>query len=69
MLHKIYFLEAQRYGIDNNVLYQDNMSAMLLKENDNKFITKNTKHINVPYYFTKDRVESDDVVIKNCPTA
>ena len=30
MLRKRFFLEAQVYGIDKNILYQDNMSAMLL---------------------------------------
>ena len=40
MLWTRYFLEAQEYGIDNNILYQDNMSAMLLENNGKKFSTK-----------------------------
>ena len=60
--------EAQGYGMDKNILYQDNMSAMLLENNRNKYSTKNTKHINVRYYLIKDRVETRDVVIKHCPT-
>ena len=68
MLWTRYFLEAQGYGIDENILYQDNMSAMLLEKNGKKSSTKNTKHINVRYYFIKDRVETGDVVIKHCPT-
>ena len=44
------------------------MSAMLLENNGKKSSTKNTKHINVPYYFIKDRVETGDVVIENFPT-
>ena len=63
MLWTRYFLEAQGYGIDENILYQDNMSAVLLGNNENKSSTKNTKHINVCYYFIKDRVETGDVVI------
>ena len=47
MLWTRYFLEAQVYDIDNNILYHDNMSAMLLEKNGNKSSTKNTKHINV----------------------
>ena len=62
------FLEAQVYGINENILYQDNMSAMLLKKNGNKSSTKNTKHINVRYYFIKDQVETGDVVIEHCLT-
>ena len=60
MLWTRYFLEAQGYGIDGNILYQDNMSAMLF--------TKNTKHINVRYYFIKDWEETRDLVIGHCPT-
>ena len=44
------------------------MSSMLLENNRNKFSTKNTKHINVHYYFIKDRVETRDLVIRHCPT-
>ena len=33
MLWTRYFLEAQVCGIDKNVLYQDNMSVMLLEKN------------------------------------
>ena len=50
MLWTRYFLEAQRYGIDENILYQDNMSAMLFGKNGKKSSTKNTKNINVRYY-------------------
>ena len=44
------------------------MSEMLLEKNGKKYSTKNTKHINVRYYFIKDRVETGDVVIEHCPT-
>ena len=60
-----YFLEAQGYGIDENILYQDDMREILLEKNGNKYSTKNTKHINVRYYFIKDLVETGDVVIKH----
>ena len=33
MLWTRYFLEAQGYGINNNILYQYNMTAMLLEKN------------------------------------
>ena len=45
------FLEAQGYGIGKKILYQDNMSAMLLEKNGKKSRMKNTKHINVRYLF------------------
>ena len=40
MLWTRYFMEAQEYGIDRNILYQDNTSAMLLEKNGKKSSTK-----------------------------
>ena len=44
------------------------MIVVLLEKNRKKYSTKNTKHINVRYYFIKDRVETGDGVIENFPT-
>ena len=60
-----YLLEEQGYVIDKNILYQDNMSAMLLEKNEKKYSTKNTKDINVRYYVIKDWVDTRDVVIEH----
>ena len=68
MLLTKYLLEAQGYGTEENILYQDNMSAMLLEKNGKKSSTKNTKHINVRYYFIKGWLETGDVVIEHFPT-
>ena len=67
MLWMRYLLEAQGYGIEENVLYRDKMSAILLENNSKKSITKNKKHNNVRYYFIKYRVESGEVIIEHCP--
>ena len=40
-----YFLEEQGYAIYQNVLYQDNQSAMILKTNGKTVHSKWTKHI------------------------
>ena len=68
MLWTWYFLEAQGYGNNKNILYQDNMSAMLLENIGKKYSTRSNKHINMRYYFIKDRVETGGVVIEHCPT-
>ena len=68
MLWTRYFQESQGYGIDENILYQENMSVMLLENNGKKSSAKKTKHINMRYYFIKDRVETGDVVIEHLPT-
>ena len=64
MLWTKYFIEAQRYGIDKNIMYQDNLSAMLLERNRNKS-SKKEKHIQVQYLFNKDRVATFDVELKH----
>ena len=68
MLCTRHYLEAQGYRIDENILYQDKMSAIILENNGKKSSTKNMKHINVHYYFIKDQVETGDMVIGHCPT-
>ena len=61
-----YFIEAQGYGIDKNIMYQDNISNMLLETNVNKSSTKKTKHIQVLYFFIKYQVTAGDVELKHC---
>ena len=61
-------MEAQGYGIDKNILYQDNMRSMILENNGNNYRTKNTKHINGRYYFIRERVESGEMAIEHCIT-
>jgi hypothetical protein len=63
-----YFMEAQGHEINENILFQDNMSTMLLEKNGKQSISKRTKHIRVIYFFIKDRVDSNDLTIKHCPT-
>ena len=44
------FLMSQGYPVKKNVVYQDNMSAMLLENNRRKSSTKRTKHIELRYF-------------------
>lgn len=41
------FLEAQGYDIVNNVVYQNNQSAMKLKVNGRRSSTKNTRYMEI----------------------
>jgi len=63
-----YFMEAQGYTVKDNVLFQDNKSAILLEKNGKASSSKRTKHINVRYFFITDRVQKGDVSIEWCPT-
>ena len=68
MLWTLYFLEAQGYKIDDNILYQDNKSSILLETNGRGSSGKRTRHIDVRYFFIADRVKSGEVRIEYCPT-
>ena len=59
---------AQGYPIQDNILYQDNKSAMLLAKNGRASSTKRTKHINIRYFFVMDRIAKKEVSIAWCPT-
>jgi hypothetical protein len=62
------FLEAQGYDILENVFYQDNQSAMRLEKNGRASAGQKSRHINIRYFFIKDRILSDNVKIMYCPT-
>ena len=62
------FLEAQDYGVLENIVYQDNKSAMLLEKNGKSSSGKRTKHINMRYFFVTDRIAKGDMSIAWCPT-
>jgi hypothetical protein len=63
-----YFLEAQGYNVQDNVLFQDNKSSILLEKNGKASSSKRTKHINVRYFFITDRANKGEVSIVWCPT-
>jgi hypothetical protein len=61
-------MQEQGYDLDASLLYQDNMSAMLLETNGNASSSKQTKHIKVKYFFVKDKIDYGKVVVEHCPT-
>jgi hypothetical protein len=54
-----YFMEAQGYGVKENVLFQDNKSSILLEKNGNASSSKHTKHINIRYVLITDIVSKE----------
>jgi hypothetical protein len=46
-----HFLEAQGYTINENIIFQDNMSTLSLKKNGHTSSSKRTKHIKAKYFF------------------
>ena len=63
------FIINQGYDTGPSVMHQDNQSAILLEENGMESSSKRTRHINIRYFFVKDRVDSGEIKIKYCPTA
>jgi hypothetical protein len=62
------FIEAQGYLINENIVYQDNQSAILLERNGKKSSSKRTRHLNIRYFMVTDQVEKGNISIKYCPT-
>jgi hypothetical protein len=46
ILWNMYFLLEQGYNVAENILFQDNRSAMLIEKNGKTSSSKRTKHIN-----------------------
>ena len=62
------FLKCQGYNVEKKILFQDNMSAMRLEKNGRNSCTGNSRHIDIRYFFVKDRVEGGEIDIVYCPT-
>ena len=63
-----YFLKAQGYDFTETIVYQDNRSAILLEKNGKASSGKRTKHINIRYFFIKDRIDNGEIKVEYCPT-
>ena len=63
-----YFLNAQGYGVRENIVYQDNKSAILLEKNGTASSSKRTKHLNIRYFFVTDRIAKGEMSVEWCPT-
>ena len=63
-----YFIEAQGYTVEQNILYQDNKSTILLATNGRWSSSKRTKHIKSRYFFVKDCVDRGELTVEHMPT-
>ena len=61
-------MEAQGYEIKRNIIYQDNMSTMLLEKNGKHISGKNTRHVDIRYFFITDCIQKGLVTVEYCPT-
>ena len=63
-----HFMEEQGYKIKDNVLYQDNKSAILMEINGRNSCTGNSRHIHIRYFWIKDKVDNNEVRVQYLPT-
>ena len=54
--------------MDNNILYQDNKSSILLGVNGKRSLVKIIHALNICYFSMKDKFEKENLQIKYCPT-
>jgi KUP system potassium uptake protein len=62
------FLEAQGYGLTENIFYQDNQSTIRFEKNGRKSSGPNTRHVDIRYFFIKDRLNIEGIDVQYCPT-
>ncbi|CAJ1945712.1 unnamed protein product, partial [Cylindrotheca closterium] len=55
------FVEAQGYPVEENTLYQDNKSSILLEKNGRDSAGKRSRALNIRYFFMTDQVKKGNV--------
>jgi hypothetical protein len=63
-----HFMESQGYTVTSNILEQDNESAIRLATNGRASAGPKSCHIDIRYFWLKDRIQSHDIHIRHCPT-
>ena len=61
------FMSEQGYKIKDNMLYQDNQSTILMLKNGRNSCTGNSRHIDIRYFFVKDRIDKGKMNMEYCP--
>ena len=62
------FLKHQGYNVKNALLHQDNQAAIRLHENGIMSRKKGSRHIDIRFFFLKDRIDRGEVEIAFCGT-
>ena len=62
------FMAAQGFEFKRNIFYQDNQSAMRLERNGRQSCGQKSRHIDIRYFFIKDRIKSGNIDLQYCPT-
>ena len=57
------FLKEQGIILYKNILYQDNQSAIKMEKNGQESCTGNSRHIDLRYFFVKDRIDKGEIEV------
>ena len=68
MLWAKLFLEAQGVELEENILYQDNKSAIILAEKGKSSSGKRTRALNIHFFFIHDQINKGNLRVVYCPT-
>jgi hypothetical protein len=61
------FLEDLGYNMEPATVYQDNLSTIAMVKNGSP-TSHRTRHINIRFFFAKDRVDQGEIKLEYCPT-
>ena len=62
------FMKHQGNGLMENTLYQDNTSAMRMERNGRDSCGQKSRHIDIRYFWVKDRLKDEKNKLEYCPT-
>jgi hypothetical protein len=62
------FLKGQGFQVNNNIVFQDNQSAMLLEQNGRMSSSWRIHHLDIRYFFVTDQVNKKCLRVEYCPT-
>ena len=57
------FMEAQGHNIKESIMEQDNESIIKIEKNGKASTGPRTRHINIRYFWIKDRVKAASIII------
>jgi hypothetical protein len=61
-------MKSQGYSIVDNMFEQDTESAIKLEQNGRTSAGPTSRHINIRYFWLKDRTKAENISIRHCPT-
>ena len=63
VIWKRMFFGAQGFTIKENILFQDNQSAIKIEENGKSSSGQKAKHVDNRYFWIKDRLQSEVIKV------